>query len=90
MNVVRLQDTTDVTSQQLGLTPEQYETLVAAVEHGYFEIPREVSMQDLAEELGVSHQALSERLRRAYETLVTAELDVNPDSPTDSAQVQGD
>lgn len=90
VDVVRLQDLTAVTSQQLGLTPEQYETLVAAVEHGYFEIPREVSMQDLADELGVSHQALSERLRRAYETLVTSELDVSPDSPSDSGPVGGD
>ena len=56
------------------LTPEQREALVAAFEHGYFEIPRRTSMEELAEELGISHQALSERLRRAYETLVDAEL----------------
>lgn len=56
------------------LTPEQREALVAAFEHGYFEIPRRTSMEELAAELGISHQALSERLRRAYETLVDAEL----------------
>ncbi|WP_247729207.1 helix-turn-helix domain-containing protein [Halovivax limisalsi] len=56
------------------LTPEQREALVAAFEHGYFEIPRRTSMEELADELGISHQALSERLRRAYETLVDAEL----------------
>lgn len=56
------------------LTPEQREALIAAHEHGYFEIPRRTSMEELAETLGISHQALSERLRRAYETLVDAEL----------------
>jgi len=38
---------------QCGLTARQYETLVAAIDHGYFEIPREVSMQELSEELGI-------------------------------------
>ncbi len=31
-------------------------------------------MEELAAELGISHQALSERFRRAYETLVDEEL----------------
>ena len=56
------------------LTPQQQEALTAALERGYFEIPRGISMEELAAELGISHQALSERLRRAYETLVDAEL----------------
>ncbi|MFC4989205.1 helix-turn-helix domain-containing protein [Saliphagus infecundisoli] len=56
------------------LTPEQEEALSAAFEHGYFEIPRAISMEDLAARLGISHQALSERLRRAYGTLVEAEF----------------
>ena len=59
-----------------GLTPSQHETLVAAVDHGYFDIPRAVSMQELAAELDVSHQALSERLRRAYRSLVAMELNL--------------
>ncbi|SDR02053.1 helix-turn-helix domain-containing protein [Natronobacterium texcoconense] len=57
------------------LTPEQREALEAALEYGYFEIPRRISMEELAEELGISHQALSERFRRAYETLVNDELE---------------
>ncbi|WP_254763854.1 helix-turn-helix domain-containing protein [Natrinema marinum] len=74
--IVRLFDLAEKTHSQCGLTTRQYETLVAAIDHGYFEIPREVSMQELSEELGISHQALSERLRRAYRALVTSELDV--------------
>ncbi len=75
--IVRLFDLAEETQSQCGLTARQYETLVAAIDHGYFEIPREVSMQELSEELGISHQALSERLRRAYRALVTAELNVS-------------
>ncbi|WP_226006359.1 helix-turn-helix domain-containing protein [Natrinema salinisoli] len=74
--IVRLFDLAEETHSQCGLTTRQYETLVAAIDHGYFEIPREVSMQELSEELGISHQALSERLRRAYRALVTSELNV--------------
>ncbi|ELY53354.1 helix-turn-helix domain-containing protein [Natronococcus jeotgali] len=77
--IIRLFDTTDESHSQAGLTERQYDTLVAAVDHGYFDIPREVSMQELAAELDISHQALSERLRRAYRSLVTSELDVTPE-----------
>ncbi|QLG49204.1 helix-turn-helix domain-containing protein [Natrinema halophilum] len=70
----RVTDVTDTTDHRTRLTPEQQEALEAALEYGYFEIPRGISMEDLAEELGISHQALSERFRRAYETLVDAEL----------------
>ncbi len=77
--VVRLFDLAEETNSQCGLTPRQYETLVAAIDHGYFEIPREVSMQELSKELDISHQALSERLRRAYRALVTSELNVSED-----------
>lgn len=80
--IVRLFDVADETHSQSGLTQRQYETLVAAIDHGYFEIPREVSMQELSEELGISHQALSERLRRAYRALVTSELNVAEEETT--------
>ncbi|WP_332899840.1 helix-turn-helix domain-containing protein [Haladaptatus sp. CMSO5] len=53
-----------------GLTQNQYDTLIRAVETGYFEIPRETSLEDLADEFDVSHQALSERLRRGMKSLL--------------------
>jgi predicted DNA binding protein len=53
-----------------GLTSEQFEALEAALEAGYYEVPRDVDQNELAEELGISHQALSERLRRATGALV--------------------
>ncbi|WP_254546260.1 helix-turn-helix domain-containing protein [Halomarina pelagica] len=52
------------------LTEEQREALRAACELGYFDVPRRISLSDLADELDVSHQALSERLRRGHEVLV--------------------
>ena len=55
---------------QFGLTTSQYETIVEAYEGGYYSVPRGVNLEDLARRLGVSHQALSERLRRGHETLI--------------------
>lgn len=53
-----------------GLTEAQLETIREAFERGYYEIPREVSLEELADELDISHQALSERLRRAHQMIV--------------------
>jgi predicted DNA binding protein len=52
------------------LTDLQYATLNTAKKMGYYEVPRKVCLTDLAEVLGVSHQALSERLRRAHGRLI--------------------
>ncbi|MDF9746115.1 helix-turn-helix domain-containing protein [Natrinema salsiterrestre] len=59
-----------------GLTDAQHETLVAALEYGYYEIPRGADMDELSDELGISHQALSERLRRAHRRLVEEVVDI--------------
>ena len=53
-----------------GLTRDQYDVLATAVSMGYFQVPREVTLQELAEEFDVSHQAISERIRRATNALV--------------------
>ena len=72
--------TTDVTAirkvsrddlTEAALTDEQYEALEVAVEYGYFEIPRRTTLMELSEHLGISHQSLSERLRRAQGALLT-------------------
>lgn len=47
------------------LTPSQRALLTAAVEGGYFAIPRETTMADLAAQFDVSDQAASGRLRCA-------------------------
>jgi predicted DNA binding protein len=56
------------------LTTSQREALVTAAEQGYYRVPREVSTAELGEQLGISHQAVSELLRRGTENLVTATL----------------
>lgn len=62
-----------------GLTETQYETLRSAYESGYYSVPREASLTDLAEQRSVSHQALSERIRRGHQELIAATL-----SPSDT------
>lgn len=59
---------------RLGLTPEQHEALAAAYKHGYFRVPRQITLDELAEVLGISHQALSERLRRGHDALIRETL----------------
>lgn len=56
--------------QTFGLTPEQREALVLAVQHGYFATPSEVQLDELADELEISRQALSKRLRRGNEKIL--------------------
>jgi hypothetical protein len=55
---------------RFGLTEGQYEALVLASKRGFFDIPRETTLEELADELGISHQALSERVRRGTDALV--------------------
>lgn len=54
-----------------GLTLPQREALMRAVQEGYYAIPRRISTKELADELGISDQAVTERLRRAIVTLAT-------------------
>lgn len=56
------------------------ETLVAGFDRGLFSVPRKTDLSTLAGDMDVTHQALSERLRRAHGTLVGNTL-VNPTRP---------
>lgn len=67
---------------QGGLTPDQRNALVTALEHGYYDVPRDITARELADELDMSHQALSSLLRRGTANLVesllkTSESDEN-------------
>jgi predicted DNA binding protein len=71
VTVDRIHDPTEgAVGERFGLTERQRETLVRAVASGYYDIPRRRSTADLAEEFGVSDQAITERLRRGIVTLV--------------------
>jgi predicted DNA binding protein len=52
------------------LTERQAECLAVAHRKGYFEVPRECSLADVADELGVDTSSASETLRRATERVV--------------------
>lgn len=52
------------------LTDRQREALELAFRMGYYDDPRGTTLGDVAAELGISRQALADRLRRGYHTLV--------------------
>lgn len=59
------------------LTDTQREALVLAYERGYFDSPRETSLEEIAAELGITQQSLSSRLRRGHRRLIAGTL-INP------------
>lgn len=58
------------TATEAALTETQQEALILAYERGYFESPREVTMEDLGDELGISQQAIASRLRRGIKQIL--------------------
>jgi predicted DNA binding protein len=70
LTVERIYELGGESRDRYGLTELQHETLVAAVEAGYFDIPQQSTLDDLADELDITHQALSERLHRGHKTLI--------------------
>lgn len=52
------------------LSPGQEEALLAAIEEGYYEIPRETKTAEVASDLGISRRTFEEHLRRAENKLV--------------------
>lgn len=75
VEVASLRERSTAGPERLGLTTEQYEAIVTAIERGYYEVPREVSITELADEFDISDQSVSERLRRAISRLLSAEFD---------------
>ena len=56
------------------LTGPQREALEAALEAGYFDVPRREDLQTVGRRLGISDTAASERIRRGAKTLIEREL----------------
>ncbi|WP_266075870.1 helix-turn-helix domain-containing protein [Haladaptatus caseinilyticus] len=57
-------------SDNFGLSEAQYEALVLAHQFGYFNDPRESSLEDIAPVLDISRQALARRIRRGLYVLL--------------------
>lgn len=64
------------TSQLLSET--QRELVLAAVEHGYYDTPRDCSLTELAEVVGIAKSTCSETLHRAEETIIKHFVDDLP------------
>jgi predicted DNA binding protein len=83
-SIRHLDDETEADHQgsvRAGLTADQHEALTVAYEGGYFTVPRDVDLETVSTNIGISHQALSERLRRGHQTLIeeTLMVDSGPD-----------
>ncbi|WP_323674493.1 bacterio-opsin activator domain-containing protein [Halorubellus sp. PRR65] len=77
LEVGRVYAATESLDPEFGLTTAQVDALVTAVETGYFRVPRGISTADLGVLLGISDQAVSERIRRGVETLARNALNVD-------------
>jgi predicted DNA binding protein len=64
------------------LSPVQRETLEAALEAGYFDVPRSITIAELAAQLDRSEQAVSEALRRATANYLRATIQQGEPSET--------
>jgi predicted DNA binding protein len=72
------------------LTDKQREALLLAYEAGYYDVPRRTSLKELAAQQGISHQSLSERLRRGHRALIESQRgNFVPLSPTSPATMNG-
>lgn len=60
--------------QEYDLTDAQREALTVAYSLGYYDSPRQATRQDIANELGISPQAVGSRLRRGIRRLLASTL----------------
>lgn len=75
-DLIRLYELTEPKMGQFNVSEKQREILITAMEMGYFEIPREVTLEGVADTLNISKRAASERLRRGYKNLVSNTLTI--------------
>jgi predicted DNA binding protein len=59
---------------RFGLSEAQREALLLALRRGYFATPSEMTLDELADELNISRQALSDRIRRGNEQVLRKAL----------------
>lgn len=80
LNVRRVHNLTvaEEADEPYGLTAEQREAIELALEYGYFSVPREATLSDLADIIGVSQQAISERLRRGTAKVMNEVVNGSP------------
>ncbi|MFD1571430.1 helix-turn-helix domain-containing protein [Halorubrum laminariae] len=65
------------------LTERQREVLFEAVDHGYYDVPREATLTEVAEHVGIAKSTCSEVLQRVERTVVREFVDDLPRRPID-------
>lgn len=66
----RLYESTNSPGTVPGMSEKQREALLAAYEAGYFAVPRQASLEDIAVSLDISRSAFAERLQRGEAHLI--------------------
>ena len=66
-----------------GITEKQREAVLLAVEAGYYETPRRTDLGELADQLGVSKSAVSQRLSAVESNLVTSLFEREAGTPSE-------
>ena len=75
VNVTRVHhNPTETDGPSHRLTSKQREAVALAFERGYFAVPREITLTELAEEIGISRQAYSRRLQRGLRNVLSEVL----------------
>ncbi|WP_049927263.1 helix-turn-helix domain-containing protein [Halopiger goleimassiliensis] len=74
--VVRLYELEAPKLGQYNLTAKQRDAVLRALEMGYFSVPRETTLEEVADALGISPKSASERLRRGQTNLVSNTLNI--------------
>ncbi len=69
------------------LTERQRRLVQAAIDHGYYDTPRECSLTELAEILDIAKSTCSETLHRAEEKIMKQFVQENPGTPPKDAQI---
>jgi len=64
-----------VTRATAAITPEQWAVLEAALDAGYYERPRETTVQELSDDLDLPRSTLQYRLRNAEDTVIETFLE---------------
>ena len=59
------------------LSPAQEEALSLAVEYGYFDIPRQTDFEELGDLIGISNQAVSQRVRRGLKAILKSRVSLS-------------
>ena len=74
IELLRLNEYASIGTTDAGLTDSQREALLAAFEAGYFEEPRNATLSEVADELGISQPAVSGLIRRGIERLILSSI----------------